>query len=200
MTDEELDRDWKPNGRRPQSTIARSFSQELMDIFRIENSIADLDEQVDKRKQQINTQTSELEAIEARLREMEQRLRSQHPVLNNTGNNSNTMDQRLASAVGTGSPRSPRSPRPPVAGAFDHQSSPEDRRQQQQPRDAQEANGEDVPPPPPAKDYVARRAAAEAKSRSAGRGGVARPSQQAVPGALPPTPVASEDGDGEQDA
>lgn len=31
------------------STIARSFSQELMDIFRIENSVADLDEKVDKR-------------------------------------------------------------------------------------------------------------------------------------------------------
>lgn len=31
------------------STIARSFSAELMDIFRIENSLADLDSQVDKR-------------------------------------------------------------------------------------------------------------------------------------------------------
>ena len=30
-------------------TIARSFSQELMDIFKIENSIADLGDQVDKR-------------------------------------------------------------------------------------------------------------------------------------------------------
>lgn len=30
-------------------TIARSFSLELMDIFRIDNSITDLDEQVDKR-------------------------------------------------------------------------------------------------------------------------------------------------------
>ncbi|KAJ8130032.1 hypothetical protein O1611_g3601 [Lasiodiplodia mahajangana] len=48
-TDEELDRDWVPNGRRPQSTIARSFSAELMDIFRIENSVADLDEQIDRR-------------------------------------------------------------------------------------------------------------------------------------------------------
>lgn len=30
-------------------TIARSFSQELGDIFRIDNSVADLDEQIDKR-------------------------------------------------------------------------------------------------------------------------------------------------------
>ena len=31
------------------STIARSFSSELMDIFRIENSVADLDEKVSER-------------------------------------------------------------------------------------------------------------------------------------------------------
>ncbi|KAI1210489.1 uncharacterized protein F4807DRAFT_459865 [Annulohypoxylon truncatum] len=78
-TDEELDRDWKPNGRRPQSTIARSFSQELMDIFRIENSIADLDEQIDKRKQQVTSGQTELEALEARIKEMEERLKKQHP-------------------------------------------------------------------------------------------------------------------------
>ena len=37
------------------STIARSFSQELMDIFRIENSVADLDAQVDKRYEPVPT-------------------------------------------------------------------------------------------------------------------------------------------------
>ncbi|KAL2185591.1 hypothetical protein L209DRAFT_452238 [Thermothelomyces heterothallicus CBS 203.75] len=75
MTDEVLDRDWQPNGRRPQSTVAQMFSQELQDIFRIENSVTDLDEQVNKRKQQISSQTSELEALEARIREMEARLK-----------------------------------------------------------------------------------------------------------------------------
>ncbi|KAK4038159.1 hypothetical protein C8A01DRAFT_48216 [Parachaetomium inaequale] len=79
MTDEELDREWKPNGRRPQSTVAQMFSQELMDIFRIDNSVADLDEKVDKRKQQITSQTTELEALEARIREMEMRLKGQAP-------------------------------------------------------------------------------------------------------------------------
>ncbi|OTB16337.1 hypothetical protein K445DRAFT_74804 [Daldinia sp. EC12] len=78
-TDEELDRDWQPNGRRPQSTIARSFSQELMDIFRIENSLADLDEQIDKRKQQVTSGQTELEALEARIKEMEERLKQQNP-------------------------------------------------------------------------------------------------------------------------
>ncbi|KAH8678140.1 hypothetical protein BX600DRAFT_507108 [Xylariales sp. PMI_506] len=79
-TDEELDRDWQPNGRRPQSTIARSFSAELMDIFRIENSVADLDQQVDKRKQEVTSQASELEALERRIREMEDRLRRSQQV------------------------------------------------------------------------------------------------------------------------
>lgn len=31
------------------STVARSFSAELMDIFRIENSLTDLDDKVDKK-------------------------------------------------------------------------------------------------------------------------------------------------------
>ncbi|KAH7367143.1 hypothetical protein B0T11DRAFT_50650 [Plectosphaerella cucumerina] len=74
ITDEELDRDWKPSGRRPQSTIARTFSQELMDIFRIENSVADLDEKLNERKQTVQTQTSELESLEKRIKEMEARL------------------------------------------------------------------------------------------------------------------------------
>jgi hypothetical protein len=59
MSDDELDRDWKPNGR-PQSyvyssqrpmlsqltarrTLARSFSLALDDLFKIDNSVADLD-------------------------------------------------------------------------------------------------------------------------------------------------------------
>ncbi|KAM0282928.1 hypothetical protein ACHAQH_002739 [Verticillium albo-atrum] len=83
MTDAELDRDWQPSGRRPQSTIARSFSQELMDIFRIENSVADMDEKVDQRKQNVQSQAAELEALERRIREMEDRMKrgssSSHP-------------------------------------------------------------------------------------------------------------------------
>jgi phage shock protein A len=74
-TDEELDRDWVPNGRRPQSTMARSFSAELMDIFRIENSISDLDSQVDQRKQKVDKGTDELASLEQRIKEMEERLR-----------------------------------------------------------------------------------------------------------------------------
>jgi ATP phosphoribosyltransferase regulatory subunit HisZ len=75
MSDEELDRDWKPNGRRPQSTIARTFSAELMDIFRIDNSLADLDNQVDQRRQNVGKTTQELASLEARIREMEERLK-----------------------------------------------------------------------------------------------------------------------------
>ena len=157
-TDEELDRDWKPSGRRPQSTIARSFSAELMDIFRIENSVADLDEKVDKRKQQLNTQTNELEALEARIREMEERLK-QNP-----------------------SGPSPRQARMPIRDIF----------------------GEQAAPPPVEKDLPVRGAPAgehpQKYNRVQGRPGTARASQQAVPGALPPSPVASEDGDDERRA
>ncbi|KAH7249316.1 hypothetical protein NW759_009775 [Fusarium solani] len=79
LTDEELDRDWQPSGRRPQSTIARSFSAELMDIFRIENSLSDLDQQVHDKKQTVDKNTEELASLEARIREMEDRLRRSAP-------------------------------------------------------------------------------------------------------------------------
>jgi len=75
MSDEELDRNWVPNGRRPQSTMARSFSAELMDIFRIENSVSDLDNQVDQRKQKVGQSSDELAQLEKRIKEMEERLR-----------------------------------------------------------------------------------------------------------------------------
>lgn len=102
-------------------------------------------------KQQINTQTTELEALEARLREMEQRL---------TGGN------------GAKATSSPRTSRPPVANAFDNP---------------------DGPPPVPEKDQQ-RSAGRDQQSQKYGgsRPGTARASQQAVPGALPPTPVGSE--------
>ncbi|KAI0399214.1 hypothetical protein F4802DRAFT_611058 [Xylaria palmicola] len=93
-TDEELNRDWVPNGRRPQSTIARSFSAELMDIFRIENSVADLDEQIDKRKQQVNSGQTELEALSARLAEMEARLKNS--MTNTPGSHPQRKRQTLA--------------------------------------------------------------------------------------------------------
>ncbi|KAI1269876.1 hypothetical protein F5Y18DRAFT_422831 [Xylariaceae sp. FL1019] len=97
-TDEELDRDWQPSGRRPQSTIARSFSAELMDIFRIENSVADLDEQVNKRKQQVTSGQSEIQALEARIKEMEDRLKSGK--VGSATNSPRTQRQPLSSTFG----------------------------------------------------------------------------------------------------
>ncbi|KAH6621543.1 hypothetical protein B0J18DRAFT_411278 [Chaetomium sp. MPI-SDFR-AT-0129] len=147
MTDEELDREWKPSARRPQSTVAQMFSQELMDIFRIDNSVADLDEQVDKRKQQINSQNSELEALEARIREMEARLKGQGPGSNNNTNASSSSSSAAAAASNSSAQA------------------------------------------PPAKDHPAQ----QQQNKYAGsRPGTARQGQQAVPGALPPTPAGSE--------
>ncbi|CAJ2511773.1 Uu.00g073980.m01.CDS01 [Anthostomella pinea] len=111
-TDAELDHDWKPSGRRPQSTIARSFSQELMDIFRIENSVADLTEQVDKRKQQVTSGQSELEALEQRIKEMEARLNQSKPGAAASGLSPRT--QRTA--VGDTFGQAPQPPQAPAAG------------------------------------------------------------------------------------
>jgi hypothetical protein len=141
-SDEQMDREWQPNARRPQSTVAQMFSQELMDIFRIDNSVADLDEKVDKRKQQINTQTSELEALEARIREMEMRLKGQ------------ASPSAASSSAKTGNPNAPAA-------------------EKNQPQQQKYAGS---------------------------RPGTARQGQPAVPGALPPTPAGSEDGDRERDA
>ncbi|OIW27595.1 hypothetical protein CONLIGDRAFT_440933 [Coniochaeta ligniaria NRRL 30616] len=177
-TDEELDRDWKPNGRRPQSTIARSFSQELMDIFRIENSVADLDEQVDRRKQQLNSQNSELEALEARIREMEQRLQqrsSPNSSLNQRLAQAHAQHQVQSAAINSQRGHDSRQQRrSPIAGVFPQQGDQQ----------------EDVPPPLPEKDNA--RAARSDKYGAGSRPGTARQSQQAVPGALPPTPTSSD--------
>lgn len=101
-SDEELDREWKPSGRRPQSTMARHFSVTLDDLFKMDNSIADLDAAVDQkyaplpwsldrhltaetftnttsRKRLVSTHTSELKALEEALRATEERLKAAAP-------------------------------------------------------------------------------------------------------------------------
>ncbi|KAL1890234.1 hypothetical protein Sste5346_008388 [Sporothrix stenoceras] len=172
MSDEELDRDWKPNGRRPQSTIARSFSLELMDIFRIENSVADLDEQVDKRKQQVTSQTTELEALEARIREMEAML-SKNKTPGASGTNA--------------SPTSPRNARPSINGVFPPVDNNNTQSQSATPRPLEHRQRTQE-----------QQQTQQTDKYGSSRPGTARASQQAVPGALPPTPVGSEDGDGDR--
>ncbi|GFP52112.1 hypothetical protein ACSS6W_003887 [Trichoderma asperelloides] len=74
FTDEELDRNWQPNGRRPQSTIARNFQLELEDIFNLDEQKAELQESLDTRSYNIGKNNEELASLEERLREMEKRL------------------------------------------------------------------------------------------------------------------------------
>ncbi|UKZ88473.1 uncharacterized protein TrAFT101_004231 [Trichoderma asperellum] len=74
FTDEELDRNWQPNGRRPQSTIARNFQLELEDIFNLDEHKAELQESLDTRSYNIGKNNEELASLEERLREMEKRL------------------------------------------------------------------------------------------------------------------------------
>ncbi|EPE30630.1 hypothetical protein GLAREA_03597 [Glarea lozoyensis ATCC 20868] len=75
MSDAELDREWKPSTR-PQSTMAKNFSLALNDLFKIDNSVADLDAVVSEKKRVVSTQTSELEALEARIKATEERLKA----------------------------------------------------------------------------------------------------------------------------
>ncbi|PSR80076.1 hypothetical protein BD289DRAFT_485222 [Coniella lustricola] len=139
MSDEQLEKDWKPNARRPQSTIARSFSAELEGIFRIDNSVAELDAKLDERKHTVQTQASELEALEQRIREMEERLKR----------------NAINPAPQTTIPE-----RRPIA----HQPS----------------------------NSTLTATNTEQQKHGGSRPGTAKASQQAVPGALPPTPTASE--------
>ncbi|RQM04963.1 hypothetical protein DH86_00003702, partial [Scytalidium sp. 3C] len=139
MSDDEFDKDWKPTGR-PQSTMARSFSLALNDLFKIDNSIADLDAAVFEKKRAVSSQTSELEALEARLRETEERLKAKQavasdPTRRHSGMGSPRTRQALGDTFnrrqdGEGENRSPSSPlaathentktpsRPPTGGAM----------------------------------------------------------------------------------
>ncbi|MCJ1274694.1 hypothetical protein MMC21_002492 [Puttea exsequens] len=102
MADEE---EWKPNGR-PQSTIARNFSASLNDAFAIDSKLDDLAQSVEQKKQAVNSQNAELEALEAKLRETEDRLkqrqsRNSSPSGINFGNTSSPLRRRpLAEAFG----------------------------------------------------------------------------------------------------
>ncbi|KAF2263200.1 hypothetical protein CC78DRAFT_604711 [Lojkania enalia] len=70
------DRGWKPTGR-PQSTLARNFSDELEDLFKLDGGLdlLDMDRNIHQKKQAVSSHAQELEALEARLRETEERLK-----------------------------------------------------------------------------------------------------------------------------
>ncbi|KAF1358970.1 hypothetical protein EJ07DRAFT_179112 [Lizonia empirigonia] len=67
------DHGWKPNNR-PQSTLARNFMDELDTLFKLDGSLDVLDKTVHDKKQAVNTQAQELEALQKRLRDAEERL------------------------------------------------------------------------------------------------------------------------------
>ncbi|PQE12469.1 CENP-Q a CENPA-CAD centromere complex subunit domain-containing protein [Rutstroemia sp. NJR-2017a BBW] len=75
MSDAELDNEWQPTGR-PQSTMARSFALALDEMFKLDNNLEDLDAVVSEKKREISSQTSELEQLEARIRATEEKLKA----------------------------------------------------------------------------------------------------------------------------
>jgi len=158
MSDDQLDQEWKPNGR-PQSTMARSFSAALNDVFKIDNSLADLDAAVEQKKRAVSSQSQELEALEARLRATEDRLRSRQ------------LSGQSGRLSGPSSPRQ----RVPLGETFGAQSQSEDKPQ-------------------------TSALATETNMNAASRPATAKRQQPSystppMPGGLPPTPGASDDGE-----
>ncbi|TVY26824.1 hypothetical protein LHYA1_G004817 [Lachnellula hyalina] len=165
MSDEELDREWQPSSVRPQSTMARSFSLALNDLFKIDNSLADLDAAVYEnltRKKAVSTQTTELEALEARLKATEERLKARGA--------SPLPNEKVPS--GRSSPRQ----RAPLAADTFTDTKPEDR--------APTSPLSSQPPATGSRPQTANRP----KTGNRGDSGALPP----MPGALPPTPGASE--------
>ncbi|KAH6618597.1 hypothetical protein C7974DRAFT_426869 [Boeremia exigua] len=73
QTAQDPDAGWKPSNR-PQSTVALNFMDELDTLFNLDNSLDTLDKTIHEKKQAVNTQAQELEALQRRLREAEERL------------------------------------------------------------------------------------------------------------------------------
>jgi len=176
MSDEELDREWKPKNR-PQSTMARSFSLALNDLFKIDNSLADLDAAVSEKKRAVSSQTSELEALEARLRATEERLKKAAsagiaPAGKSPSGRSSPRQRMALGDTFTSSPTKEESPTSPLASEFRNTSRPNTSGRPQTGRDGRPASGWKPEAHP---SYTA----------------------PPMPGALPPTPGASE---GESDS
>lgn len=66
--------DWKPSGR-PTSMIGRNFSADLNNAFAMDSSLDGLVQSVQLKKEAVDSQTQELQALEARLRDTEERLK-----------------------------------------------------------------------------------------------------------------------------
>ncbi|KAI9737265.1 MAG: hypothetical protein M1818_005798 [Claussenomyces sp. TS43310] len=152
--------------------MARSFGASLNELFKIDSSIADLDFAVEQKKKAVSSQTSELEALEARLRATEERLK-QRQAMTSPSNSSGTS-------------RSPRQ-RLPLGDAFANAE------QQQRAGAPQHAQAPTRAPPVPAAAELEFRPKTPTRPATAKRDlpssyGAPPP----MPGALPPTPSASE--------
>ncbi|KAL6153062.1 hypothetical protein ACJQWK_11585 [Exserohilum turcicum] len=111
------DHGWKPNNR-PQSTVARNFMTELNSLFNLDDGgVETLDRTVHEKKEAVNSQTKELEALEARLRAAEERLNQAKnhspPAKRDHGNTTKTTNQDEARLQGAASPLAQKTPSMP---------------------------------------------------------------------------------------
>lgn len=92
----DTEQEWKPNPRRPQSTMAQAFSLALDSAFMLDNDVDQLTQSIEQKKQRMTIQTRELEALQARIREAEERLKAEQA--ENQALAQNSDDQGAASA------------------------------------------------------------------------------------------------------
>ncbi|KAH8705677.1 hypothetical protein BGW36DRAFT_16686 [Talaromyces proteolyticus] len=70
----DTEQEWKPNPRRPQSTMAQAFSLALDNAFMLDSDVDHLTQSIEQKKQMMTIQARELEALQAKIREAEERL------------------------------------------------------------------------------------------------------------------------------
>ncbi|KAM3074465.1 hypothetical protein ACMFMG_002731 [Clarireedia jacksonii] len=169
MSDAELDNEWAPTGR-PQSTMARSFALALDEMFKLDTSLEDLDAVVSEKKREISSQTSELEQLEARIRETEERLKA-------ATTPRGSPPSKLATQAPKTQPTYTSDPTSPLEAKFGNNIT-----SSRQEEGAETTEDKFTTRPQPIKQTPSSYSTTTALASQ-------------MPGALPPTPGASEDGD-----
>ncbi|KAF8244554.1 hypothetical protein K440DRAFT_10245 [Wilcoxina mikolae CBS 423.85] len=76
MSDADLDLEFEATNKslRPQSQLARAFADQLNDVFLLDETLDKLDRNINRKKQSVSYQSSELALLEARIKHAEKLL------------------------------------------------------------------------------------------------------------------------------
>ncbi|KAF8534913.1 hypothetical protein BDD12DRAFT_381603 [Trichophaea hybrida] len=97
MSDADLDLEFEATNKslRPQSQLARAFADQLNDVFLLDETLDKLDRNINRKKQSVSYQSSELALLEARIKHAEKLLEEKKAHLlrgGGAGANSNIPD------------------------------------------------------------------------------------------------------------